>query len=85
LFRPELRDMQRPQRSARGNQASPAHSNTEGILVVKISYSVEEILDRLNEMREELLVIERSIERIFATEPRNGSGKSRPRKLKIQP
>jgi hypothetical protein len=32
-----------------------------------------------------LLVIERSIERIFATEPRNGSGKSRPRKLKIQP
>jgi hypothetical protein len=58
--------MQRPQRSARGNQASPAHSNTEGILVVKISYSVEEILDRLNEMREELLVIERSIERIFA-------------------
>jgi hypothetical protein len=52
---------------------------------VKITYSAEKILDRLNDIREELLLIERSIERIFATERRKGSGKSRPRKLKIQP
>jgi hypothetical protein len=52
---------------------------------VKITYSVEKILDRLNDIREELLLIERSIERIFATERRKGSGKSRQRKLKIQP
>jgi hypothetical protein len=52
---------------------------------VKPSYDIEKILDRLNDMREELLLIERSIERIFATERRKRSGKLRPRKLKIQP
>jgi predicted translin family RNA/ssDNA-binding protein len=52
---------------------------------MKTSDNIEKVLDKLNDIREELLSIERSIERIFATERRNGSGKSRPRKLKIQP
>jgi hypothetical protein len=52
---------------------------------MKSTYKIEKVLDRLSDMREELLLIERSIERIFATERRKGSGKSRQRKLKIQP
>jgi hypothetical protein len=52
---------------------------------VKSTYSIEKVLDRLNDIREELLLMERSIERIFATQRRKGSGKARPRKLKIQP
>jgi hypothetical protein len=52
---------------------------------MKSTYKIEKVLDRLSDMREELLLIERSIERIFATERRKGSGQSRQRKLKIQP
>ena len=52
---------------------------------MKTNDTIENVLDRLNDMREELLSIERAIERIQATEWRNGSGKSRLRKLKVQP
>jgi hypothetical protein len=52
---------------------------------MKSTYTIEKVLDRLNDIREELLLIERSIERVFETERRKSSGKSRPRKLKIQP
>ena len=46
--------------------------------------TIENLLERLNCTREELLSIERSMERIFAAEQRNGSGKTRPRKVKIE-
>jgi hypothetical protein len=57
---------------------------------MKSTYTIEKVLDRLNDIREELLLeelllIERSIDRVFETERRKSSGKSRPRKLKIQP
>jgi hypothetical protein len=71
--------MQRPERSARGNQAAQANPNPEGVLAVKTSDTIEKVLDRLNDMREELLSIERSIERIEAVKRPNDSEKSFPR------
>ena len=47
--------------------------------------TIEKVLDRLSDMREELLSIERSIERIQAAQRPDGRDKSRPRTLKIQP
>jgi hypothetical protein len=40
----------------------------------KYEDSSDKVLDRLNEMREELVSIERSLERIQAAPPRDSSG-----------
>jgi hypothetical protein len=37
--------------------------------------SIDNVLDRLNHMREELVSLERSLERIQAAQPRDSSGK----------
>jgi len=39
--------------------------------------SIENVLDKLSDMREELLILERTIERIEAARRRDGSGKPR--------